>query len=65
MKPIIVVKNCKYHGRYLQKNEKIKPTKENLEMIKILNTGGFVCPLFSNDIKEIENFVQKRNREDD
>ena len=34
-------------------------------MIKILNTGGFVCPLFSNDIKEIENFVQKRNREDD
>ena len=53
MKPIIVVKNCIYHDKYLHKDDKIKPTKSNLEMIKILNIGGFIRPLFSSDIKEI------------
>ena len=59
MKTIKVVKNGNYKGKYIFKNDIIEPTKENFEMIKILNEKGFIEPLNLQEINEIEGFINK------
>lgn len=59
MKTIKVVKNGNYKGKYIFKNDIIEPTKENIEMIKILNEKGFIEPLNLQEINEIERFINK------
>lgn len=59
MKTIKVVKNGNYKGKYIFKNDIIEPTKENFEMIKILNEKGFIEPLTLQEINEIEKFINK------
>ena len=59
MKTIKVVKNGNYKSKYIFKNDMIEPTKENFEMIKILNEKGFIEPLTLQEINEIEKFVNK------
>lgn len=59
MKPIKVIKNGKYQNTYIYKNDVIEPTKENFEMIKILNEKGFIEPLTLKEIDEIKNFINK------
>jgi hypothetical protein len=59
MKTIKVVKNGNYKGKYIFKNDIIEPTKENFEMIKILNEKGFIEPLNLQEINEIERFINK------
>ena len=57
MKPIRVIKNGKYQNIYIYENDIIEPTKENFEMIKILNEKGFIEPLTLKEINEIEKFI--------
>lgn len=59
MKIIKVVKNGNYKGKYIFKDDIIEPTKENIEMIKILNEKGFIEPLTLQEINEIERFINK------
>ncbi len=59
MEPIKVIKNGKYQNTYIYKNDVIEPTKENFEMIKILNEKGFIEPLTLKEINEIEKFINK------
>lgn len=59
MKTIKVVKNGNYKGKYIFKNDIIESTKENFEMIKILNEKGFIEPLNLQEINEIERFINK------
>lgn len=59
MKPIRVIKNGKYQNIYIYENDIIEPTKENFEMIKILNEKGFIEPLTLKEINEIEKFINK------
>lgn len=59
MKPIKVIKNGKYQNIYIYENDIIEPTKENFEMIKLLNEKGFVEPLTLKEINEIEKFINK------
>ena len=59
MKPIKVIKNGKYQNIYIYENDIIEPTKENFEMIKILNEKGFIEPLTLKEINEIEKFINK------
>ena len=59
MKPIRVIKNGKYQNIYIYENDIIEPTKENFEMIKILNEKGFIEPLNLKEINEIEKFINK------
>ena len=59
MKPIRVIKNGKYQNIYIYENDIIEPTKENLEMIKILNEKGFIEPLTLKEINEIEKIINK------
>ena len=59
MKPIRVIKNGKYQNIYIYENDIIEPTKENFEMIKLLNEKGFIEPLTLKEINEIEKFVNK------
>ena len=60
MKAIKVVKNGNYKGKYIFKNDIIEPTKENFEMIKILNEKGFIEHLTLQEINEIEKFINKQ-----
>ncbi len=59
MKPIKVIENGKYQNIYIYKNDIIEPTKENFEMIKVLNQNGFIEPLTLKEINEIEKFINK------
>lgn len=59
MKPIRVIKNGKYQNIYIYENDIIEPTKENFEMIKILNEKGFIESLTLKEINEIEKFINK------
>ena len=59
MKPIKVIENGKYQDKYIYKDDIIEPTKENFEMIKVLNRNGFIEPLTLKEINEIEKFVNK------
>lgn len=59
MKPIRVIKNGKYQNIYIYENDIIEPTKENFEMIKLLNEKGFIEPLTLKEINEIEKFINK------
>lgn len=59
MKPIKVIENGKYQDKYIYKDDIIEPTKENFEMIKILNKKGFIEPLTLKEINEIEKFVNR------
>lgn len=59
MKLIEVSIDCKYKNKYLDKGDIIEPTKENLEMIEILNNGGFIKPLTRKELEEIKNFAKE------
>ena len=59
MKPIRVIKNGKYQNIYIYENDIIEPTKENFEMIKLLNEKGFIEPLTLKEINEIEKIINK------
>ena len=59
MKLIEVSIDCKYKNKYLDKGDIIEPTKENLEMIEILNNGGFIKPLTRKELEELKNFVKE------
>lgn len=59
MKPIKVIKNGKYQDIYIYKNDIIEPTKDNFEMIKVLNEKGFIEPLTLKEIQEIGKFINK------
>ena len=59
MKPIRVIKNGKYQNIYIYENDIIEPTKENFEMIKVLNEKGFIEPLTLKEINEIEKIINK------
>ena len=59
MKPIRVIKNGKYQNIYIYENDIIEPTKENFEMIKILNEKGFIESLTLKEINEIEKIINK------
>lgn len=59
MKPIKVIKDGKYHDIYIYKNDILEPTKENFEMIKILNEKGFIEPLTLREINEIQKLINK------
>lgn len=59
MKPIKVIKNGKYQSTYIYANDILEPTKENFEMIKVLNEKGFIEPLTLKEINEIEKFINK------
>lgn len=66
MKPIKVIKNGKYQNIYIYENDIIEPTKENFEMIKVLNEKGFIEPLTLKEINEIEKFINKpRNKKEE
>ena len=59
MKPIKVIKNGKYQSTYIYEGDILEPTKENFEMIKVLNEKGFIEPLTLKEINEIEKFINK------
>ena len=59
MKAIKVIKDGKYHSKYIYKNDIIEPTKENFELIKLLNEKGFIEPLTLKEIDEIEKFINR------
>lgn len=59
MKPIKVIKNGKYQNIYIYKDDIIEPTKQNFEMIKLLNEKGFIEPLTLKEINEIEKNINK------
>lgn len=59
MKLIEVSIDCKYKNKYLDKGDIIEPTKENLEMIEILNNGGFIKPLTRKELEELKNFAKE------
>ena len=59
MKLIEVSIDCKYKDKYLDKGDIIEPTKENLEMIDILNQGGFINPLSRKEMDKIKKFVEE------
>ena len=59
MKLIEVSIDCKYKNKYLDKGDIIEPTKENLEMIEILNNGGFIKCLTRKELEELKNFVKE------
>lgn len=59
MKPIKVIKDGKYHNTYIYKDDILEPTKENFEMIKILNEKGFIEPLTLREINEIQELINK------
>lgn len=61
MKPIKVIKNGKYYEKYVYENDIIEPTKENFEMIKVLNEKGFIEPLTLREIDEIKKNINKEN----
>lgn len=66
MKPIKVIKNGKYQNIYIYENDILEPTKENFEMIKVLNEKGFIEPLTLKEINEIEKFINKsRNKKEE
>lgn len=66
MKPIKVVKNGKYQSTYIYESDILEPTKENFEMIKVLNEKGFIEPLTLKEINEIEKFINKpRNKKEE
>ena len=64
MKAIKLIKDCTYGGKYLFKNDIIEPNRNNLEMIKKLNTKGFIEPLTLKDIQEIEKNVNRDKKEE-
>ena len=59
MKLIEVSIDCKYKNKYWDKGDIIEPTKENLEMIEILNNGGFIKPLTRKELEELKNFAKE------
>lgn len=59
MKLIEVSIDCKYKNKYLDKGDIIEPTKENLEMIEILNNGGFIKPLTRKELEKLKNFAKE------
>ena len=66
MKPIKVIKNGKYQNIYIYENDILEPTKENFEMIKVLNEKGFIEHLTLKEINEIEKFINKpRNKKEE
>ena len=66
MKPIKVIKNGKYQRTYIYEGDILEPTKENFEMIKVLNEKGFIEPLTLKEINEIEKFINKpRNKKEE
>lgn len=66
MKPIKVIKDGKYQNTYIYENDILEPTKENFEMIKVLNEKGFIEPLTLKEINEIEKFINKsRNKKEE
>lgn len=66
MKPIKVIKNGKYQNTYIYENDILEPTKENFEMIKVLNEKGFIEPLTLKEINEIEKFINRsRNKKEE
>lgn len=66
MKPIKVIKNGKYQNIYIYENDILEPTKENFEMIKVLNEKGFIDSLTLKEINEIEKFINKpRNKKEE
>lgn len=65
MKPIEIIKNGKYHNTYIYANDIIEPTKENIEMIKVLNEKGFIKPLTLKEINEIEKNIKKQKKEEE
>lgn len=64
MKAIKLIKDCTYGDKYLFKNDIIEPNRNNLEMIKELNTKGFIEPLTLKDIQEIEKNVNRDKKEE-
>lgn len=67
MKTIKVTKDCKYQDNYLYQGDVLVATKNNLEMIKKLNTKGFIEPLNERELNEIEKSVkrQENKKEED
>lgn len=66
MKPIKVIKNCKYEKTYFYVGDEVEPMKNNLEMIKKLNIGGYIEPLTQKDLRNIEKnvFSVKNDKEE-
>lgn len=54
MKPVKILRDCKYKGKYLYKDDIIETTNDNIEMIKALNRAGFIEPLTQREINKIE-----------
>lgn len=59
MKQIEISITCTYKGKYLDKGEVIEPTKDNIEMIELLNERGFIKPLSRKDLEEIKKFIEE------
>lgn len=57
MKPIKVIKNCKYEKTYYYIGDEIKPIKSNLKMIEKLNIGGYIEPLTQEELRNVEKNV--------
>lgn len=62
MKPIKVIKDGKYKDVYIFKDDIIEPTKENIEMIEILNRQGFIEPLDLKTIVKLKKEVEYNAR---
>lgn len=62
MKPIKVIKDGKYKDVYIFKDDIIEPTKENIEMIEILNRQGFIEPLDLKTIVKLKKEVEYNGR---
>ena len=62
MKPIKVIKDGKYKDVYIFKDDIIEPTKENIEMIEVLNRQGFIEPLDLKTLIKIKKEVEYNGR---
>lgn len=62
MKPIKVIKDGKFKDVYIFKDDIIEPTKENIEMIEILNRQGFIEPLDLKTIVKLKKEVEYNGR---
>ena len=58
MKPIKVIKDGRYKDVYVFKDDIIEPTKENIEMIEVLNRQGFIEPLDLKTLIKIKKEVE-------
>lgn len=59
MKQIEITKTCTYKNKYLDQGQVIEPTKDNIEMIELLNERGFIKPLSRKDLDEIKRFLKE------